>query len=497
MKKAELIPFVFLLAFTIKVAGQADEDPPESPEFTLVTINPANGHTEMTWISSSSPDVAGYVVYLYKNGEGYALDTIFDPRATSYSADRPGTSYYSESYVVAAIDYSGNISPLSNELSTIYAYANTQTDTCNNRINLKWNRYSSMPSEVTGYDILVSVNSGPYYLAGHTSAETTEFIFGNISTGSEYCFAIEATLKNGLKSCSNRGCINVRIQKAPEWINADYATVDDNNEISLSFTIDNLSETDLFSLERRQGFSGSFQQISLINKPEADNVTFTDNTARKNTVYSYRLAAINSCNINVGYSNIATVIILENKTEGDELLLRWNRYREWNGTISSYHIFMDTGSGFSEIAVAEPGDSIYSISIPEIMYTLKEGKVCFYTEAYETGNPYGIQGESRSNISCFIINETVTVPNVFTPDGDLKNDLFRPFLSYTPDEYRLLITDRQGKVIFDTNAFMDSWDGRDKAGNMINEGVYLWFISIKTPSGKNISRTGTVTLIRR
>lgn len=495
MKSAVLYPFIFLLAFSLKVAGQADEDPPESPKFTLVTIDPANSQTLMTWISSPSPDVAGYVVYLYKDGEGYAIDTIFNPNATSYSARRPGTSYYSESYVVAAIDFAGNISPLSNELSTIYV--NPQTDTCNNRINLKWNPYPSIPSEVTGYDILVSVNSGAYYHAGHASAETTEFIFGDISTGSDYCFTIAANLQNGLKSGSNKACVSVRVQKIPGWINADYATVNDDDEISLSFTIDPSSETDLFAVERRQGFSGAYQQITQISKTDAANVSYTDKTALKNTVYFYRLAAINSCNIKAAYSNVASGMILENKTEGNEILLGWNRYREWNGSVSSYRIYMDAGNGFSEIAASEPADTAFSISIPDIMYTLREGSVCFYVMASETGNPHGIQGEARSNISCVTINETVTVPNVFTPDGDLKNDLFKPVLTYTPDEYRLMITDRQGKIIFETNAFMESWDGRDKAGDLVNEGVYLWFLSIKTPSGKNISRTGTVTLVRR
>jgi hypothetical protein len=60
-----------------------------------------------------------------------------------------------------------------------------------------------------------------------------------------------------------------------------------------------------------------------------------------------------------------------------------------------------------------------------------------------------------------------------------------------------VITDRYGKIIFDNNAYIESWDGIYKAGYMANEDVYLWFLSIKTPSGKNIKRTGTVTLIRR
>ena len=495
MKKAGIFALIFLMALSIKVAGQVDEDPPESPKFTLVTINPANGKAEMNWILSPSPDVAGYIIYLYKDGEGYAIDTIYDPHITSYSAGRPGTSYFSESYVVAAIDYSGNTSPLSNELRTIYV--SPLTDTCNNRINLKWNSYPSLPSEVTGYDIFVSVNSGTNYFAGHTSAEITEFIFGNISSGTEYCFTIKANLANGLNSASNRACVSPKVQKTPGWINADYATVNDNDEVLLSFTVDPVSETDLFYVERRQGFSGTFQQISQISMTDAEVVTYTDKTALKGSVYFYRLAAINSCKTAAVYSNVASSIILESKPEGNEILLAWNRYREWNGSVSSYRIFMDKGDGFTESAETEPADTTFSISIPDIMYTLKEAQVCFYIEASETGNPRGIQGQSRSNISCITLNETITVPNVFAPDGDLKNDLFRPVLTYTPDEYRLVLTNRQGKIIFDTDAFLESWDGRDLTGSPANEGVYLWFLSIKTPSGKNISRTGTVTLLRR
>ncbi len=129
------------------------------------------------------------------------------------------------------------------------------------------------------------------------------------------------------------------------------------------------------------------------------------------------------------------------------------------------------------------------------MYVLDQGKVCFYVTATESSNPYGIMGESNSNQICTDLEEVVTVPNVFTPDSDLKNDLFRPVLTFTPSDYHLVITDRQGKTLFETRDFMDTWDGSDK-GNVVPEGVYLWFLKIKTPTGKNISRTGTLTVIK-
>jgi hypothetical protein len=68
-------------------------------------------------------------------------------------------------------------------------------------------------------------------------------------------------------------------------------------------------------------------------------------------------------------------------------------------------------------------------------------------------------------------------------------------LTFTPSDYRLVIRSRQGKTLFETNDFMASWDGSDN-GNPVPEGVYLWFLKIKTPEGKSISRSGTVTVVK-
>jgi hypothetical protein len=182
---------------------------------------------------------------------------------TNYSVLRPGTSYYSESYVVSAIDHSGNVSPLSNELHTIFA--ESEIDTCNKKIMISWNKYLSEPVKVTGYDVFASVNGGTYYLAGHVSDETTSFVMDDFMNGSMYCFITKAVLENKTASESNKPCVTVEIQNPPGWINADYATVTSEGNISLSFSIDPVSELDLYALERRSGISGSFEQIAQIN----------------------------------------------------------------------------------------------------------------------------------------------------------------------------------------------------------------------------------------
>jgi gliding motility-associated-like protein len=76
----------------------------------------------------------------------------------------------------------------------------------------------------------------------------------------------------------------------------------------------------------------------------------------------------------------------------------------------------------------------------------------------------------------------------------LVNDFFRPVLSFTPLDYNLIISDRQGNILFETRDHNATWDGSQN-GNPHPQGVFLWFLKVKTPSGKSISKTGTLTLI--
>jgi gliding motility-associated-like protein len=263
----------------------------------------------------------------------------------------------------------------------------------------------------------------------------------------------------------------------------------------LSFSIDPVSEIDLFTLERREGYSGQFNQIAQIPGTDSEKVTYTDKTISHDAVYFYRLSAVNNCIIKSVTSNIASNIVVKAQNTGNEIIMRWNKYHEWLGSVASYRIFMDTGNGFFEKDVTTPSDTTYSIYIPSVMYTLTRGKVCFYISASESGNPYGITGESVSDTACISIEETVTVPNIFSPDGDGINDLFRPVITFAPSSYHLLITDRQRKTIFEARDYNESWDGSIN-GSSVSQGVYLWFLKLTTPSRKTITRTGTLTIIK-
>ncbi len=204
-----------------------------------------------------------------------------------------GSVYYSESFVVAALDTAGNISPLSNPLGTIYT--TVQIDTCNKRVEVKWNSYSSVPKEVTDYWVYYSVNGGSFTDSLKTGPGITNLALEDFIVDAHYCFLVKASLSGGLQSGSNIACLQTKMQRPPEWINADYASVVTDQDIMLSFTPDPDSEIGHYSLEKRTGADGQFEQIYDFANISGRTL-YADSKADVNKVNFYRLKAINNCN---------------------------------------------------------------------------------------------------------------------------------------------------------------------------------------------------------
>jgi gliding motility-associated-like protein len=249
-----------------------------------------------------------------------------------------------------------------------------------------------------------------------------------------------------------------------------------------------------FVLERKTGNGDNFQTIAHLESANG-SVLYSDSQADVNVVNYYQLSAINNCLLPVTVSNISSNMVLALQKNGNEINLSWNSYREWMGSVSEYRLFIDAGNGYQEKAVIGVNDTLYKLDYKGIMYEVSGNEICMYITASETSNPFGVVGQSNSSVVCTDPIEIITVPNIFTPNNDLKNDLFKPVISFTPDSYHLIVSDQHGLVLFETRDSNASWDG-SKNGNPQPDGVYLWFLKVTTPSGKNLTRTGTVTILK-
>ena len=84
----------------------------------------------------------------------------------------------------------------------------------------------------------------------------------------------------------------------------------------------------------------------------------------------------------------------------------------------------------------------------------------------------------------------LSIPNVFTPNGDGINDYWRAEL-VNPDCFGdVQVYNRWGEVVYEANVRGEGWDGR-VGGEDAPEGVYVYILKI----GK-IEKVGTITLVR-
>lgn len=91
---------------------------------------------------------------------------------------------------------------------------------------------------------------------------------------------------------------------------------------------------------------------------------------------------------------------------------------------------------------------------------------------------------------------TYTIPNIFTPNGDGKNDLFT-INSSGIEAIEGEIYDRWGLKIFSWNKKNDGWDGRTLSGSKANDGNYFYIIKIKPQDGKEtVIESGQLILQR-
>jgi gliding motility-associated-like protein len=90
----------------------------------------------------------------------------------------------------------------------------------------------------------------------------------------------------------------------------------------------------------------------------------------------------------------------------------------------------------------------------------------------------------------------VFVPNVFTPNGDGINGVFKPVFTAEINAYQLTIFNRWGEQVFQSNEVTEGWDGTFK-GQECTDGTYTWVLQYgDTTNAFKQQLNGSVSLFR-
>lgn len=102
----------------------------------------------------------------------------------------------------------------------------------------------------------------------------------------------------------------------------------------------------------------------------------------------------------------------------------------------------------------------------------------------------------KSQVVIFDTNDSISnivMPNVFTPNFDSINDVYKPYLDEIK-ELSFSVFNRYGNLIFETNRINGFWDGRTTSGEPCKDGVYFCVLSATGIEGKKYKEKTFVQL---
>jgi gliding motility-associated-like protein len=140
------------------------------------------------------------------------------------------------------------------------------------------------------------------------------------------------------------------------------------------------------------------------------------------------------------------------------------------------------GTWLNKTDIADPV-GIYDEGVEGITY-----KVQVFNEANCVDSAY-------VSVKIFKTVPQVFVPTAFSPNGDAKNDLFRPIaVGISRIEY-FRVFNRWGELVFQTTVNGKGWDGKI-GGKEQATGTFVWLVKGVDYTGKSFFAKGTVTLIK-
>jgi gliding motility-associated-like protein len=107
---------------------------------------------------------------------------------------------------------------------------------------------------------------------------------------------------------------------------------------------------------------------------------------------------------------------------------------------------------------------------------------------------YGCTDEDNINLT--ILKSQYGIPNAFSPNNDELNQNFNVVITgENIDVLSIKIWNRWGQEVYSETNGNKGWDGKQK-GKPAPSDVYVYSIVLRLPDGREVRKSGDVTLLR-
>lgn len=479
-----------------------DDTPPTPPVIATVSVDTASGQATIDWGASPEGDTDGYIVVLINALGNTIIDTVWGQGNTFYQYLLSDAATLPESFTVAAFDtcWTGN-PPSPNTSATLDPHTTIHTttsyDECASTVTVSWTPYGGWPVE--NYEVYAQQAGGSWFLLGIFSPSGSSALHASVVPFTTYSYVVKAIGANGtLWSLSNKAIRPTDYPPVPQFNYIRVATVLGDGHIQVVDSVDGSAAAKRYVLERSAN-GAPFEVIAVRSGAAVPGGTlvFDDlEVEADQRSYSYRVQVEDSCGTPVVTSNTAATIHLRAEADLEGFShLSWNGYGDWAGTVGAYAVYRSIADGpWQQLALLPGGQWTYSDPVQDLIAT--NGGFCYYVEAFEVGNPSGIDVFSRSNEACAVQEVQFWLPNAFIAGSSIEaNREFRPVTAYTGfGSYQLIIYNRWGQNIWSTNDPAQGWDGK-VGGSYVPQGVYGYYCAFENGEGRKLDKRGTVTFL--
>lgn len=147
----------------------------------------------------------------------------------------------------------------------------------------------------------------------------------------------------------------------------------------------------------------------------------------------------------------------------------------------------------------DPGDGSDELVGEDVLYTYSEVDVV-------TEDSFRVSMRARTEDGCIYHHSSFVyvwkdfwAPNVFTPNGDGLNDVFRFLGGEHIEDFHFVIYNRLGETVFVGDDITDEWDGNDLNGHPCPQEVYGWTVHYASDYkgiGKSGKKRGYVSILK-
>lgn len=376
------------------------------------------------------------------------------------------------------------------------------------RINLSWEKY---PNTIFG-----QVSTPPYSF-NHTQkiqkierkiqqnnipvgAFSTQYSDLSVNCKNEYCYRIVREvsgfynpqtsgnffpLKFKSKSISNQVCFDGSKQKPVPitdlWV--DTEPTNQNRIFFKSNTTWPLAKSKFYLLKQNNGnykIIDSTLNNSIFNIQDDELVTKSE---------SYKIQYKDICNALSDESPEMASIFL--KSEDNQEIEWTNTIPFSQNNIQNYNIlFLDENNLNITDSVSQPSN--LQTFVPDI--SRYESKAPLRLSAVSGTVP---PRYSHSNTITIPIFQRISLPNVFTPNGDGKNDTLKiigGIYNKNVISFKMEIFDRFGSTIYSFDENNPIWDGRVNK-KILTTGIYFYRINAKFKNGEIMTKNGMLEIL--